>query len=63
MKKLLKNKIICDIDKTNDIINTVSIYLPFFDHGWWTVMVNKFEDTYTLYTGNKLYYDGYENFD
>ena len=46
--------------KTNDIINTASIYLPFFDHGWWTVMVNKFEDTYTLYTGNKLYYDGYD---
>ena len=46
--------------KTNDIVNTASIYLPFFDHGWWTVMVNKFEDTYTLYAGNKLYYDGYD---
>jgi hypothetical protein len=46
--------------KTNDIVNTASVYLPFFDHGWWTVMVNKFEDTYTLYTGNKLYYDGYD---
>jgi hypothetical protein len=46
--------------KTNDIINTASVYLPFFDHGWWNIMVNKFEDTYTLYAGNKLYYDGYD---
>jgi hypothetical protein len=23
-------------------------------------MINKFEDTYTLYAGNKLYYDGYD---
>ena len=46
--------------KTSDTTNTASIYLPFFDHGWWTVMVNKFEDTYTLYAGNKLYYDGYD---
>ena len=46
--------------KINDIVNTASIYLPFFDHGWWSVMINKFEDTYTLYAGNKLYYDGYD---
>ena len=46
--------------KTNDIVNTASVYLPFFDHGWWTIMVNKFEDTYTLYAGNSLYYDGYD---
>jgi hypothetical protein len=46
--------------KTNDIVNTASVYLPFFDHGWWNIMVNKFEDTYTLYAGNKLYYDGYD---
>jgi len=46
--------------KVDDITNTASIYLPFFDHGWWSVMINKFEDTYTLYAGNKLYYDGYD---
>ena len=46
--------------KINDIVNTASVYLPFFDHGWWSVMINKFEDTYTLYAGNKLYYDGYD---
>jgi len=46
--------------KVNDIVNTASIYLPFFDHGWWTIMINKFQDTYTLYAGNSLYYDGYD---
>ena len=46
--------------KINDVVNTASIYLPFFDHGWWSIMINKFQDTYTLYAGNKLYYDGYD---
>ena len=46
--------------KTSDTTNTASIYLPFFDHGWWSVMINKSQDTYTLYTGNSLYYDGYD---
>jgi len=46
--------------KVDDIVNTASIYLPFFDHGWWSVMINKLGDTYTLYAGNKLYYDGYD---
>jgi len=46
--------------KVNDIVNTASVYLPFFDHGWWSVMINKFQDTYTLYASNKLYYDGYD---
>jgi len=46
--------------KVNDIVNTASIYLPFFDHGWWSIMINKFQDTYILYAGNKLYYDGYD---
>jgi len=46
--------------KVNDIVNTASIYLPFFDHGWWSIMINKFQDTYTLYASNKLYYDGYD---
>jgi len=46
--------------KVDDIVNTASVYLPFFDHGWWSVMINKFQDTYTLYASNKLYYDGYD---
>ena len=39
---------------------TASIYLPFFDEGWWSVMVNRSGSTYTLYAGNSLYYDGYD---
>jgi len=45
---------------TTNITNTASVYLPFFDHNWWSIMINKFENTYTLYAGNKLYYDGYD---
>jgi hypothetical protein len=39
---------------------TASVYLPFFDEGWWSVMVNRSGNTYTLYAGNSLYYDGYD---
>jgi hypothetical protein len=39
---------------------TASVYLPFFDEGWWSVMVNRSGSTYTLYAGNSLYYDGYD---
>jgi hypothetical protein len=46
--------------KIDDIVNTASIYLPFFNHNWWSVMINKFGDTYTLHAGDKLYYDGYD---
>jgi len=46
-------------DITN-LASTASVYLPFYDGGWWSVMVNKSGDTFTLYAGNKLYYDGYD---
>jgi hypothetical protein len=46
-------------DITN-LTSTASIYLPFYDGGWWSVMVNKSGNTFTLYAGNKLYYDGYD---
>jgi len=40
---------------------SASIYLPFYDEGWWSVMINRTSTTgYTLYAGNKLYYDGYD---
>ncbi len=44
---------------------SASIYLPFFDGGWWSVMVNKSPEiagnsTYTLYAGDKIY-DGGNN--
>jgi hypothetical protein len=45
---------------TASLTSTASIYLPFYDGGWWSVMLNKSGDTFTLYAGNKLYYDGYD---
>ena len=42
---------------------SASIYLPFFDGGWWSVMINKSPEisgnsTYTLYAGDKIYEGG-----
>lgn len=39
-----------------EIGTSASVYLPFFDEGWWSVMVAQ-EDTfkYTLYAANKIY--------
>jgi len=40
---------------------SASVYLPFFDGGWWSVMVNWTNtNEFTLYVGNKLKYDGYD---
>ena len=41
---------------------SASIYLPFFDGGWWSVLINGVTgstSTYTLYAKNNIY-DGYE---
>ena len=40
---------------TNGFINSSSIYLPFFDGNWWSVMVTNNGGTYTLYAGDKIY--------
>jgi hypothetical protein len=42
---------------------SASIYLPFFDGEWWSVMINKFPEVagnsvYGLYAGNKIYNGG-----
>ena len=34
---------------------SASVYLPFFDGGWWSTMVTKEGNTYTLYAGNSIY--------
>jgi len=34
---------------------SASIYLPFYNGGWWSVLVNKDNNTYTLYAKNKNY--------
>jgi hypothetical protein len=41
---------------------SASIYLPFFDGGWWSILVNGItgsSSTYTVYAKNNIY-DGYE---
>jgi hypothetical protein len=35
--------------------NSASVYLPFYDGGWWSILVNKYVGTYTLYAKNKNY--------
>jgi len=38
-----------------DGVNSASVYLPFFDNGWWSVTVTKDVDNFTLYAANKIY--------
>jgi hypothetical protein len=40
--------------------DSASVYLPFYDNNWWSVMVNRSGSTLTLYAGNKLEYNGYD---
>ena len=35
-----------------------SVYLPFFDGGWWSVMVNRSSSVFTLTAANKIYEEG-----
>jgi hypothetical protein len=44
-------------DITNPTV-TASVYLPFFDEGWWSVMVNRSGSTFTLSAANKIYEGG-----
>ena len=37
---------------------SASIYLPFYDSGWWSVMVNRSGSNFTLSAGNKIYEGG-----
>jgi hypothetical protein len=41
-------------DITNPTVSA-SIYLPFFDGGWWSVLVNKKDSDFILYSANKNY--------
>jgi hypothetical protein len=38
--------------------SSASIYLPFFDSGWWSVMVTRNGDDFNLYAGNNIYEGG-----
>jgi hypothetical protein len=37
---------------------SASVYLPFFDGGWWSVMVNRTGSDFSLYASNKIYNGG-----
>jgi hypothetical protein len=38
--------------------NTASIYLPFCNEGWWSVMVTRHGSDFVLYAGNNIYEGG-----
>jgi hypothetical protein len=38
--------------------SSASIYLPFFDGGWWSVMVTRNGNDFNLHAGNKIYEGG-----
>ncbi len=38
--------------------SSASIYLPFFDEGWWSVMITRNGDDFGLSAGNKIYEGG-----
>ena len=48
-------------DHTNYPNSTASLYLPFFDGGWWSAMVTRNGDDFGLYAGNKMYGSGENN--
>jgi len=48
------------IPRTLFLTTSASVYLPFFDGDWWSVMVTKDGSNFTLYSKNSIYngYDG-----
>ena len=38
-----------------DVSVSASVYLPFFDGGWWSTMVTRNGSTFSLFSGNKIY--------
>ena len=52
------------LDIKGNGLETASLYLPFFNGDWWSIMINRSgsigSSTFTLSAGNKLYYDGYD---
>ena len=43
------------IPNTSSLSTSASIYLPFYDGGWWSVLVNSGSTGFTLYAANKNY--------
>ena len=48
-------------DAVNYPNSTASVYLPFFDGGWWSTMVIRNGNDFVLYAGNKMYESGENN--
>jgi hypothetical protein len=48
----------------DDPLRSASLSLPFYNNDWWSIMINYQEsggqEFFTIYAGNKLYYDGYD---
>jgi hypothetical protein len=40
---------------TSNLNATASVYLPFFDRGWWSVMLTRDNNDYNLYAKNTIY--------
>jgi len=40
---------------TSDLNSTASVYLPFFDGNWWSVMLTRDNNDYNLYAKNTIY--------
>ena len=40
---------------TSNLNSTASVYLPFFDGGWWSVMLTRDNNDYNLYAKNTIY--------
>jgi len=38
--------------------NSASVYLPFFNGGWWSILLNSSSGNYTLYAKNSIYENG-----
>ena len=43
------------IPSTASITTSASLYLPFYDGGWWSVLINSSSAGFTLYSANKNY--------
>jgi hypothetical protein len=48
------------IPNVSSFSNSASIYLPFYNGAWWSVMVNRDGNNFTLYAGSKISYNGYD---
>ena len=46
---------------SSNLTTSASLYLPFFNEGWWSVMLTSGSNGYKLHAGNKIYEGGDNN--